>query len=267
MTSYALRPIFFVKDYMVYYYRIALSIANIVRHKLRGLVKCPYRDQRMLLADIGVVVVLDVGAHVGTTVAKYKKLFPEATIYGFEPFHDSYEKLRSRFSECKLVKPIQAAISNRSGTGQFHAYRNSATNSLLPADNQARQASDRGRCWMEQPSVIEELRTIDVPLITIDDFCERESIDRVDILKMDIQGGELMALEGAREKLRQAAISVIYCEMLFVPLYIGQASFDKVCNYLSSYDYRLFDMYNFTYTKSGRLEWCDAIFIGPMVGL
>lgn len=76
-----------------------------------------------------------------------------------------------------------------------------------------------------------------------------------------------MALEGAREKLRQAAITVIYSEVLFAPLYIEQASFDRVCSYLSNYDYRLFDMYNFVYAKSGRLKWCDAIFVGPQVGL
>lgn len=226
-----------------------------------GLIRGPrdaFKDQRSLLSEIKVKTIFDIGANIGDTVNRYTNLFPEATIYGFKPFPDSFEQLRKRFRGYDLVKAIQAAVSNRSGTGEFYAYRDSAVNSLLPAVNEAVN-------WVDTPSAIGPLKTIDVPLVTMDEFCERESIDRIDVLKMDIQGGELMALEGAREKLAKAAISLIYTEMLFVPIYSGQASFDKVCSYLSDYDYRLFDMYDFAYARNGQLKWCDAIFVSPLI--
>ena len=51
-----------------------------------------------------------------------------------------------------------------------------------------------------------------------------------DLLWMDLQGAELMALRGARETLR--SVKVIHIEVSFRPMYVGQALFWDIDDYL-----------------------------------
>jgi FkbM family methyltransferase len=213
----------------------------------------------MLLSGTRVQTIFDIGANVGKVTAKYSSLFPESTIYSFKSFPESFQKLHRRFEGNSLVKPIQFAVSNKAGKKKFYVNQNSATNSLLPT-------TDSAEYWVD-PNEIKNITTIEVPVTTIDDFCRQESIDEIQILKMDIQGGELMALEGATEKLSQGSILLIYTEILFVPIYEGEAFFYEICNLLSGYGYTLFNMYNFYHARNGQIKWCDAIFLSPSVSL
>lgn len=212
-----------------------------------------FHDQQMLLSGTQVQTIFDIGANIGQTTAKYSSLFPESTIYSFEPLPESFQKLHRRFKGNNLVKPIQLAVSDKVGKRKFYVNQDSGTDSLLPT-------VDEVGYWVA-PNIIKNIATIEVPVTTIDDFCRQVSINEIQILKMDIQGGELMALEGATEKLSQGFISLIYTEILFVPIYEGEALFYEICNFLSGYGYTLFNMYNFYYAKNGQVKWGDAIFI------
>ena len=106
---------------------------------------------------------------------------------------------------------------------------------------------------------------MDVPTTTLDDFCSRHAIDRVNVLKMDIQGGELMALQGASGMLESKAVDLIYTEVLFVELYEGQADFHDLCRFLCDCDYTLYGLYDLNSGRDSILAWGDAIFIAPRV--
>jgi FkbM family methyltransferase len=220
-----------------------------------------FNDQRNLLSEVEVTTILDLGANIGDTTLQYSNLFTKAKIYSFEPFPDLFQKLQARFQKNNLVKPIKAAVADTSSDRNFYITRHNAAHSLLkPADSAEK--------WMyphADKNAIEILEQIKVPVLTIDDFCKHESIDKIHILKMDIQGGELMALGGAKEKLRKGSILLIYTEMFFVPVYEGQAYYNNICDFLSEYGFSLFDIYNRIYAKNGQLKWCDAIFIGPKI--
>jgi FkbM family methyltransferase len=212
----------------------------------------------MLLSGIKVQTIFDIGAHVGQTVAEYSRLFPESTIYCFEPFPESFEELRRRFEGNSLIKPIHFAVSDKAVQARkFYVNQDSATNSLLPT------VEDKE--YRLPLNIYKNVAIIEVPVTTIDDFCKRESINEIQILKMDIQGGELMALKGATEKLNQEAVLLIYTEVEFVPLYKGQVLFYDICDFLSGYGYTLFDIYDVSYTRSGQLRWCNAIFLSTHV--
>ena len=49
-------------------------------------------EQRRLI-DKEAITIFDVGAHFGSITARYRELFPEATVYAFEQFPDSFSKL------------------------------------------------------------------------------------------------------------------------------------------------------------------------------
>ena len=104
---------------------------------------------------------------------------------------------------------------------------------------------------------------IRVETVTLDDFCACEGIDHVDVLKMDIQGGELMALRGATGLLDQQAVDIVYAEVLFAELYDEGASFDQVWRYLEQFGYTLYGLYDLTPGHNDFLGFGDAIFTAP----
>jgi len=215
-----------------------------------------FADQQRLLAGSPVRTILDVGAHVGLTTASYLDLFPHATIYALEPSPASLEEFREKFAGISRVKPLALGVAEESGARTLCLNRNSATNSLLPTEAAA-------SAWVSPPADIETLERLEVPVTTLDDFCRQQGLERVDILKFDIQGGELRALQGARDLLGRRAVRLIYTEILFVPLYEGQAWFHEIAAFLAGYGYTLFDMYNFVWSDAGQVKWGDAIFLPP----
>lgn len=60
-------------------------------------------------------------------------------------------------------------------------------------------------------------------------------------------------------------MKVIFTEILFIPLYKGQAFFYQVCDYLYQYGYYLYDFYNIDYSSNGQAKWGDALFVSPEI--
>jgi FkbM family methyltransferase len=152
--------------------------------------------------------------------------------------------------------PIQSAITNKSGTSMLYVNNPSATNSLL-------QFEKSGRRYY--PKIAKTVDSILIPTITIDDFCNKESIQEIDILKMDVQGGEMIALNGALESLKMHIFSLIYTEIMFTPFYKEGVMFWEICNFLSKYKYTFFDMYDLQYARNGQLTHADAIFVSQKI--
>lgn len=217
-----------------------------------------YQIQADLISDMSIEAIFDIGANVGQTTATYSKLFPNATIYGFEPFPLAFDQFVADYKHNPMIHPVQAAVSNSRGNRVFYVNQNSMTNSLFPA-------TDEVKNWVQPVELIRNVSRIEVPCVTIDAFCQLQSINHINILKMDIQGGELLALQGAAETLSRAAITLIYTEILMVPLYEGQAFFNDIYSYLARFGYSLFDIYNVEYAENRQAKWADALFLSPLM--
>lgn len=210
-----------------------------------------YLDQQRLLEGTPTQVVLDVGANAGDTVAQYRSLFPGALIHAFEPFPDAHRRLAGRFVADARVRAHLCAVTDAAGAAALHVHDADVTNSLLPTQPGA-------AAWAGSPDRLKPT-TIEVRTVTLDGFCEAEGLTQVDVLKMDIQGGEAMALRGARGLLERRAVRAIYVEVLFAPLYQGQAYFCDVSAILAGHGYQLFGLYNLVQGERG-LGWADAVF-------
>lgn len=216
-----------------------------------------YFDQKALLHSRKIKVIFDLGANIGQSVSEYNKLFPNANIYAFEPFNDAFSVLYNTYKSFDSIKPYKLALTDTTGSKPFFFNKANYTNSLLKiaADSSKYVAQD----------LTDNLGFIDVDTITIDDFCQREHINKIQILKMDIQGGELMALQGATKLLSNQSIDLVYTEVLFAKLYEKQANFYNLCELLEQYGYVLYGLYNLNYARNGVLAWGDAIFISPII--
>jgi FkbM family methyltransferase len=197
------------------------------------------------------LTIFDIGANEGEITDRYSKMFPTATIYSFEPVPEVFTILERKFHENPQIIVNQLAVSDAVGTADFylHGYEASGWNSMLPK--------------LPGSIVPEDVSAVKVPTITIDGFCDRHNINTIDLLKLDIQGGELRALKGALNMLQKGVIKLIYSEILFCDLYEGQAMFQDIAAYLHDFGYRTYGLYNLYSPNDGALRWGDAIFFRP----
>jgi FkbM family methyltransferase len=172
-------------------------------------------------------VIFDVGAGDGETVALYRRAFPNALIYAFEPTSETADILRGRFDESVVV--VDAALGSTVGIGSLRVNQFQPTTSLLPT------ASAGPTFWGE--GLLETQAVVNVPLTTVDAFCAERNIAFVDLMKIDVQGGELSVLEGARQLLERRRVGAVYFEVLMVETYDGQASFRYYLALLDAFGY------------------------------
>jgi FkbM family methyltransferase len=215
----------------------------------------PMRDQVWLLKGSPVRVVFDVGAHDGGSSLGYRRTFPDATVHAIEPTELPFQALSAHSANDPKLVPLQAAVGESPGHATFYLNAFDQTNSLLPNDQRARS--------VVRSTEVAPIGKLDVPVCSLDQICDERNISKIDILKMDIQGCELMALRGARRLLERQAIRLVFCEVLFAPLYQGQAYYHDVASILSGYGFQLYGFYEMIRGANGALGWADAIFVDP----
>lgn len=213
----------------------------------------PFGDQVQLMRGSEVKTILDVGGNWGETARQYCDLFPEATVHTFEPNEASFQKILEQSASYPRLKPHALAVAESTGTKTFFLNNQAVTSSLLPTGESAGQYIPAD--WVQTNT------TITVPSITLDDFCDRANLGKIEILKLDVQGAELLAIQGAVGLLRRSAIDLILCEVGFTELYQGQASFLQVSQALANDGYTINGIYNLMYGKNNTLGWGDAIFV------
>lgn len=129
-------------------------------------------------------VVLDCGANVGV-YARHALLLGAAKVVAVEPAPDSVECLRRNF-----VSEIAA--------GKLLVYPKGVWDTESVLDLHLNADS-----WADSVAVNWGGKSIKVPLTTIDSLVRELNLERVDFIKMDIEGAERQALKGARETVRR----------------------------------------------------------------
>lgn len=204
-------------------------------------------------SNMSVRHIVDVGAFDGDTAAKYLGYFPDAEVHAFEPFPDSFSKLESFASADPRVVPVRAALADRLGKRVLYSTVGVQTNSLLEPAKSSSEHLDSAR------KVIDD---IEVEVTTLDHYWAGNEAD-IDILKLDIQGGELMALEGSNILLQDKRVHMIYVEVEFQEMYTEQPLFNEISGYLRALEYEFFSLFNLNVGKGGRLNAADALFYSP----
>lgn len=194
-------------------------------------------------------VIFDVGAHQGRITEYYLK-YTQATIYAFEAEPGNYRVLKARLAVSR-VKPVHAAVFNRSGEVGLNLAGRSTMHSLLKPTDQylAERAKTR------RPRGI-----VKVPAITLDDFCAERKIDRIDILKVDTEGTDLAVLEGARRLFEEKRIGFVCIELMFYPYCKNQCSAESVIMFLRNHGFRLDSLWG-PKRDGGRITYADGIFV------
>jgi FkbM family methyltransferase len=215
-----------------------------------------FAKQKMILASIAqdCKTIFDVGANSGSISLKYHQLFPNAKIHCFEPFPDSFKNLEEKALKTDALLANKIAVSNNAGTSTFYVNGKTATNSLLARPKKGKRY---------YPANAETEHKIEVNTSTLNLYTARQNIEHIDILKLDIQGGELNALKGAEDLLNTDSISIIYTEVMYIAHYDKSPLFHDIASFLAGFGYSLYNTYNNSVAPDGQLRQGDAIFLSP----
>jgi FkbM family methyltransferase len=141
-------------------------------------------------------VIFDVGANVGEWLDLAMQIRPRAAFHAFEPCSGTYDRLRARGLPANVTL-VQAAAGATSGSASLFVVGDGATGNSL---------YDRSRNGDQQA------RVESVPMVTLDDYCAAAGIDRIDYLKIDVEGHELAVLQGGAGMMEAGRIDTIQFE-------------------------------------------------------
>jgi FkbM family methyltransferase len=237
------------------------TIRGLVRNGLNGLglelvrSDWAYRaglrpDLRQLVAQTGPKTVFDVGANNG----QFYRMLRESVGYrgrivSFEPnpaLGDDLRALQRRDSHWSVESVALGAepgelLLNVSRRSDFSSFRspNATARELFPMSETA--------------------QTVNVPVITLDDYVKRATLETPYLLKLDTQGFDNEVVKGAQNTLRDC--QAVLCELSVIHIYDGQIDWKSMIDILTSQGFRIAGLYPVTRTKALEVIEFDCLMV------
>ena len=127
------------------------------------------------LDDVRVVV--DLGSHIGSSIVFFRVRHPGAEIHGFEPDPRTFAALEANVGALEGTTIDPRAVTGADGEATFHCSPYSLASSLVGAG-----------------------RPVAVRTVSLDTLMDELGLDRIDLLKLDVEGAEYDVL-AATERL------------------------------------------------------------------
>ena len=136
--------------------------------------------------------------------------------------------MKNKFKDKKNIYLNNVAIGSKTEIKKFNQIKGGGRSSFLKStvDNLSNQTQ------------------IDVQVITIDEYVNKNNIKRINLLKIDTQGYEDEVLKGAQETLKLNKIDIIETELILGNMYEKTLSFNEIENLIYPYGYKIFALTN-----------------------
>lgn len=165
--------------------------------------------------------IIDIGANpISQPIYHWMHKAGNVDIVGFEPAPVPFAKLQETKGPRETYLPLAVGDGERH---TLHLCFAPGMSSIFEPNPEVLDLFPRGSLW----GTVQ--KTMEVETVRLDDVPETEGADMISI---DIQGAELMALQGAVNRL--ASMLLVHCEVEFVPVYKGQPLFSEVEMFLRS---------------------------------
>jgi FkbM family methyltransferase len=140
------------------------------------------------------LTLIDGGAHQGLYSDSFKRIFPNSKIYCFEPSKDNFDILKNKFRSSNDISVLNYGLSNKTSQGElFYDKEGSSMSSLY------RRRLDHFQIDFKKNEKID--------LIDLESFWRKNLNNKdIDILKLDIEGNELLALEGCGDLINKIKV-------------------------------------------------------------
>lgn len=169
------------------------------------------------------MTVMDIGANIGVYALHFaRKVGPTGKVYAFEPVPEYFERLKEHITlnDTNNIVPFPFALADQKGKAKM---------SVASGDS----------------SLFHHLtdRFIEVPMTTLDDFIAKQGIDRVDAIKLDVEGAELKVIHGADKTIRQFK-PIMMVEINATTLQAAGTSPEELFQTIVGYGYEAFVIRN-----------------------
>lgn len=166
--------------------------------------------------------VIDVGVASGTM--ELYSAFPDSYFLLIEPLKECESDLISILKRYK-GSYVMAAAGSRPGQITFNVHKNHLDGSSLYKENIGTEADGH---------------EVLVPMIRIDDILKDKHLNGPYLIKVDVQGAELDALEGAQQALLEAEVVVL--EVSLFEFMKGAPQFYDVVSYMKNHGFVAYDI-------------------------
>jgi FkbM family methyltransferase len=141
---------------------------------------------------------VDVGANVGFFSIPAAKRIQHGRVFAFEPTAFTFDALRHNAALNKLTN--------------LHSFCYAVSDFVGEAALSVNAKDKDGLNTLGKPvhSDAEVVERTTVPVTTLDRFLAENSIAHVDVMKIDVEGGELFVLRGARDLLARSAPLILF---------------------------------------------------------
>jgi FkbM family methyltransferase len=207
-----------------------------------------FMDLEHRIPGLPIAVIFDVGANVGQSTLEFRRCFPAAKIFCFEPVGSTFETLEKNVSGDPNLRAFRIALGSREGSAPMAVQKKSVNSALL-----------RSPTAHVPPGATVEM----VEVNTLDAFCLKTGIARIDFLKIDTEGWDLEVLKGGNAVLAGHQVKIIKVEAGMNPFNRKHVPLRELQSHLESLGYALFGLYDQTPEWSGkaRLRFCNAVFL------
>jgi FkbM family methyltransferase len=172
-------------------------------------------------------IVVDSGANIGQMLLYLAQWIPQGKVLAFEP----NEKAANWLKECLALNPNLPVRLIKKGLG---------------SENKRVFLKDEGvESKVGSQGYVSETSGVPIDVVRLGDELKKLAIEYVDLWKLDVEGYEIAALEGAQEFLKEKKIKAIYVEVR------GENGLN-IRKFLLSYGYR-----NYLINPNGKLYLAD----------
>jgi FkbM family methyltransferase len=196
--------------------------------------------------------ILECGGYDGNDTVLMAKIWPKGTIYTFEPVPVLFSRLQERVKSFPNVHAYELALGDFCGKSTFYISKckgkNSGSSSLLPPKEHTKKIPQ-----------VKFNETIEVDVLSLDAWAERNRVQHIDFLWLDMQGYELNMLK-ASELAKKA--KAIYIEVEFIDLYAGQYLYSDIEQWMTENGFEL-TAADFEFDSQGKthVDFGNALFI------
>ena len=195
-----------------------------------------------LLSDDKKFLFFDIGANLGQSIKRFKKIKSNTMIHSFEPTPDLSEKIKREFYNDEKVKINNCGVAEKKGILNFYSYKYHKINSLVKIDEDTKFY--KSRLFTSEKNKNDFLEIIKIKVTDIDSYCDENNINEIDFIKIDTQGSEDLILLGMDKMLTDNKISIIELELILGFGYEENKSFYDYEKILKPKNYKLIAISN-----------------------